>query len=320
MKFSSAALALLLAACASSSGVTSLSDGRTGSFPILTTTWPTVSGADAQAGTVTADLTVPPGTGRRVPAVILLHACAGVLPPILEWQRELNAMGYAALVVDSFTGRGVNEVCTGRTSVSIGSRLADLFRAHELLGTHPAIDPERIAVLGFSHGGWAALWASQRQFQRRFMRGVRPDLAAFLAFYPVGCNVRLRNEADMEGGPVRIFQGTADDWTTIDQCRDWVERRRAAGRDVTLTEYEGAMHGFDIAAYATPQRFDSYVNPSGCVIVMQLDGTYQDEAGKPFSGASPCMKRGASMGHDARAHQQSIEDVKAFLAAAFARR
>src|SRR5207245_493382 len=81
-----------------------------------------------------------------------------------------NRMGYAALVVDSFTGRGVKEICTGHASVNPGSRLADLFRAQELLVTHPRIDAQRIGVLGFSHGGWVGLWASQAWYQRRFMR------------------------------------------------------------------------------------------------------------------------------------------------------
>jgi dienelactone hydrolase len=303
------ALAVLLAGCATSSGVASLSDGRTGPFPILTATFPTASGAVEQPGTVTGDLTLPGGVSGRVPAVIVMHACAGVLPPTLQWARELNAMGYATLVLDSFTGRGVKEVCTGRTSVSIGSRLADLYRAQELLATHPAIDYERIAVLGFSHGGWASIWASHAMYQRIFMRGTGANLAAYLAFYPVGCNARLTNETDMDGGPVRIFHGTADDWTTINHCRDWVARRRAAGKNVSLVEYEGAMHGFDIPAFATPQRFPDAVNPSGCTMIQQPDRTFVDDTGKPFSGASPCMRRGATMGYDARAHRQSVADV-----------
>src|SRR5439155_1626382 len=188
-----------------------LADGRTGSFPILTRTFPTATGAVEQPGTVTGDLSVPGGSDR-VPAVIVLHSCSGVTPNVTEWARALNRMGYVALVLDSFTGRGVNEVCTGHTPVSVGSRLADVFRAQELLVTHPRIDPGRIGVLGFSHGGWATLWASQAWYQRRFMRGTLPPPAAYAAFYPAGCNARLINEADMAGGPVRIFHGTAADW------------------------------------------------------------------------------------------------------------
>src|SRR5438874_3014323 len=167
-----------LAGCATSGNVATLGDGRIGRFSFLTATYPTVPGAVEQPATVTGDLSVPDG-GGRVPAVLVLHSCAGVTPSITGWAQALNRMGYAALVVDSFTGRGIKEVCTGHTSVSVGSRLVDLFRAHELLVTHPRIDSRRIGVLGFSHGGWVALWASHAQYQRLFMRGTLAPPAAY---------------------------------------------------------------------------------------------------------------------------------------------
>jgi dienelactone hydrolase len=307
-----------LAGCAASGTVTTLADGRSGVMPILSRTLPTRAGAVEQPGIVTGDLSLPAGH-EQVPAVIVLHSCAGITPSIAEWARALNAMGYAALTLDSFTPRGVREICTGHTSVNPGSRLADLFRAHELLVTHPRVDPERIGVLGFSHGGWVTLWASHGWYQRRFMRGTLRPPSAFAAFYPAGCNVQLLQENDVRA-PVRIFQGTADDWTTVDHCRSWVARRRAAGRDVSLVEYEGALHGFDVALYAQPRRFPEVVNSSRCTVFQQEDGTFTDATGKRFSGASPCMTHGASMGYDPRAHAQSVSDLHAFFRYAFARR
>jgi len=85
---------VLLAGCATSGGVATLADGRTGSFPILTRTFPTATGAVEQPGTVTGDLSVPGGSDR-VPAVIVLHSCSGVTPNVTEWAHALNRMGYA---------------------------------------------------------------------------------------------------------------------------------------------------------------------------------------------------------------------------------
>src|SRR5690242_20933106 len=107
-RVSIALVLVCLAGCATSGAVTTLADGHSGAFPILTRTLPTRVEDVEQPGTVTGDLSLPPGTGR-VPAVIVLHSCAGLTPSIAEWARALNAMGYAALVVDSFTGRGVKE-------------------------------------------------------------------------------------------------------------------------------------------------------------------------------------------------------------------
>ena len=306
---------LLVSGCTTT--LSAVTEGRTGriEIPSLTIT----AGGDEQPVTITGDLSMPAEALRRVPAVILLHSCSGMTPNVADWAHEVNRMGFAALVLDSFTGRGVTEVCTGRTPVSIGSRLNDAFRALALLAAHPRVDPRRIAVLGFSHGGWVALWASQGHYERRFLRA-NVDFAAHAAFYPAACNARLLSEADMAPGPVRIFHGTADDWTPIASCREWVARRQAAGRNVSLVAYEGAMHAFDVPFFVPPRHWTGIFNAGKCTLTEQPDRTFVADDGRPLTGASPCVTRGATLGYDARAHKQSIADVKAFLDESFARR
>jgi dienelactone hydrolase len=308
-------VALLAAGC--SSTLSAVTEGRTGRLEVPSLTV-TASGVE-EATTVTADLAIPADVSGRVPAVIVLHSCSGMTPNLVEWAEAVNRMGFAALLLDSFTARGVTEICTGRTPVSISSRLTDVYRALALLAVHPRIDPRRIAALGFSHGGWVTLWASQAQIERRFLRA-NVEFAAYAAFYPAACNVRLLNETAMTPGPVRIFHGTADNWTPIAACREWVARRQAAGRDVSLVAYDRAMHAFDVPYFSRPQHWSGIFNPGQCTITQQPDGTFVTDDGRPLSGASPCVTRGATLGYDARAHTQSIADVKAFLDASFGRR
>lgn len=314
---SSLAILLLCLAGGCSTALSAVTEGRTGRIEIPTITL--TSGGNEEATVVTGDLSMPVDATGRVPAVILLHSCSGMTPNLVDWAADVNRMGFAALVLDSFTARGVTEICTGRTPVSIGSRLADAYRALALLTAHPRIDPRRIAALGFSDGGWVTLWASQAHFERRFLRA-NVDFAAHAAFYPAACNVRLLNEADMAPGPVRIFHGTADDWMPVAQCRQWVTRRQAAGRNVSLVAYEGAMHAFDVPFFSPPQRWHGIFNPGNCTVTEQPDRTLVTDDGRPLTGASPCVTRGATLGYDARAHEQSIVDVKAFLDESFTRR
>lgn len=309
-----AAVALLAAGC--SSALSAVTEGGTGRIQVPSLTI-APSGVE-EPTTVSGDLSIPDG-GGRVPAVIVLHSCSGMTANLVDWAVALNRMRFAALVLDSFTARGATEICTGRASVTISSRLTDAYRALALLATHPRIDPRRIAVLGFSHGGWVTLWASQAHVERRFLRG-NVDFAAHAAFYPAACNVRLLNETAMAPGPVRIFHGTADDWTPIGPCREWVARRQAAGRDVSLVAYERALHAFDVPHFSPPQRWTGIFNAGKCAIIEQPDRTFLADDGRPLTAASPCVSRGATLGYDARAHQQSIADVKAFLDDAFRRR
>jgi dienelactone hydrolase len=294
-----------------------VTEGRTGRIEVPSLT--IMPGGDEEATTVTGDLSLPADATGPVPAVILLHSCSGMTPNLVDWAVAINRMGFAALVLDSFTARGATEVCTGRTPVRISSRLTDAYRALALLAMHPRIDPRRIASLGFSHGGWVTLWASQAQIERRFLRA-NVEFAAHAAFYPAACNVRLLGETDMAPGPVRIFHGTADDWTPIAHCRDWVARRQAAGRNVSLTAYEGAMHAFDVPFFAPPQRWNGVFNAGHCTVTEQPDRTFVADDGRPLSSASPCVRRGATLGYDPRAHRQSLADLKAFLDESFSRR
>lgn len=308
-------VALLAAGC--SSALSTVTEGRTGRIEVPSFTI-TPSGIE-EATTVTGDLSLPADVSGRVPAIIVLHSCSGMTRTLVDWAEAVNRMGFAAFLLDSFTARGVTEICTGRTPVSISSRLTDAYRALAMLAAHPRIDPRRIAALGFSQGGWVTLWASQAQIERRFLRA-NVEFAAHAAFYPAACNVRLLNETAMAPVPVRIFVGTADDWTPIAPCREWVARRQAAGRDVSLVAYEGAMHAFDVPDFSPPRRWAGIFNPGQCTIAEQPGGTFVTDDGRPLSAASPCVTRRATLGYDARAHKQSIADVKAFLDASFGRR
>ena len=47
------------------------------------------------------------------PAVLVMHGCNGVSPNTRVWARRLASWGYAALIIDSFSNRGLKQVCDG---------------------------------------------------------------------------------------------------------------------------------------------------------------------------------------------------------------
>ena len=70
------------------------------------------------------------------------------------------------------------------------------------------------------------------------------EFAACIPFYP-DCATTFVSDTDVADGPIRIFGGTRDDYNPIALCKAYVERLKAAGRDVQLTEYPDAPHAFD---------------------------------------------------------------------------
>jgi dienelactone hydrolase len=252
--------------------------------------------------TVDGRLTIPPTEGP-VPAVIVTHGCGGVGGAERGWVDDLTGAGFGVLLLDSFGGRSIATVCFGRETVNVSSILVDVFRAAEALDAHPYIDGSRLAVMGLSFGRGAALWSSITEFQDLY--GGEP-LDAYIAFYPSTCFIRLEDEAEVSGGPIRIFHGTEDDWTPIDQCQEYVDRIAARGVDAGLFAFDGARHSFDNETL--PISGFSRLNapsPRNCDF-FEMDGEIVDPDSGGVAGVeSTCVELGVTYGYDPAAHAEA---------------
>src|SRR4051812_38077220 len=199
--------------------------------------------ASGKPVTVTGLLRIAQGQGR-LPVVVMIHGSGGMGPNVELWTRDFNEMGISTFALDGFTGRGLTSVNTDQAQLGRLNMTLDVYRMLEILAKHPRVDPSRVALMGFSRGGQGALYASLKRFHRQWNKsGI--DFVAYVPFYP-DCMTTYQNDAEtMEGRPIRIFGGTPDDYNPIANCKGYVERLKAAGRDVVLTEYPNAQHGFD---------------------------------------------------------------------------
>lgn len=261
--------------------------------------------------TIFGILRLPAGAGR-VPAVVVTHGCSGLTGAETYWGSSLVQLGVATFVVNSFAGRGIPRACTGPHTISMASVLTDVYRARDLLAAHPRIDLKRIAVMGFSFGGRTALWASHPRFQQRYGSGPS-RFAAYLAFYPTSCHIRLADEDRVGDAPIRIFHGAADDATIIGRCKEYVARLRNAGKDVALFEYAGAKHWFDNADLANRQTATGVINFSNCTFLERDDKIIDAATGELAGMGSPCVVSEGSFGYHPEAHRQASADVQNFL-------
>jgi cephalosporin-C deacetylase-like acetyl esterase len=102
-----------------------------------------------------------PAAARRTPAVIWSHgygAYKDVLGGPLVGERLVPA-GYAVLRIDH-RGCGESEASPRGKCVQGIESVADLNAAVSFLQTQPEVDPERIGLIGESHGGATALMAA----------------------------------------------------------------------------------------------------------------------------------------------------------------
>lgn len=190
-----------------------------------------------------------PKEAPRLPAVVLLHGSGGLYSALLDhWPKRLNEAGYAALVIDIFGPRGVKSTAEDQSQVPFAADVADAFAALKLLATHPRIDPQRIAIMGFSRGG-VATWRTgvQRLIQAQGLPGGL-HFAAHIPVYSGGCAgaMRLRVQPGVFAPePMLWIHGDADDYAAIGPCQDYAERIRAVGTPVEFVVLPGARHKFD---------------------------------------------------------------------------
>ena len=268
---------------------------------------------DGTPARIGAELRLPSGTAR-VPAVVLIHGSGGAGANVDAWAQALNAMGIAALVLDSFTGRGISQTITDQSQLSSFSMIVDAYKGLELLSRHPRIDPARIAVMGFSKGGFASLYSSMKRFQRLWgMPGI--EFAAYISFY-TRCDAPLLEDENVSDRPIRLFHGSADDYVPVEPTRRYIDRLKHAGKDVQLTVYDGARHAFDNPLYPSVLSLPDAVLTSNCRREeKQLGHIINLETGKIFTWKDACVTRGATVGFDPHAREQAMKSVTDFLRA-----
>src|SRR3954447_1268728 len=69
---------------------------------------------------------------------------------------ELRKAGFATLTYDSFAARGTTGAALQGSSGYLPPGVADAYAALRLLSGEPRIDPDRIAIIGFSYGAEVA--------------------------------------------------------------------------------------------------------------------------------------------------------------------
>jgi dienelactone hydrolase len=190
--------------------------------------------------------------GKR-PAVIALHGCGGLytrsgnlLPRHRAMAELLNERGFHVVFPDSFTPRGIQQLCTialQERRLRAADRAADVHAALDWAAARADVDAARIVVLGWSHGGSAVLAALNHRL------GPQPLQArAAVAFYP-GCSPYARRPGMyLPVAPLLILIGELDDWTPPAPC---VELAKWTPK-VTVRVYPESYHGFD--APSTPVR------------------------------------------------------------------
>jgi dipeptidyl aminopeptidase/acylaminoacyl peptidase len=233
-----------------------------------------VSYAAADGTQIPAYLTLPPGSdGKNLPAIVMPHGGPGARD---EWGFDwlvqyYAARGYAVLQPNFRGSTGYGSAWYQRNGFrSWRVAIGDVNDAGRWLVTQGIAAPDKLGIVGWSYGGYAALQTSV----------LDPDLfKAIVAIAPVTDLERLRQESagytnfpqvdqyigngphvregspaqnvDRIKAPVLLFHGTRDQNVGVAESRLMADRLRDAGKQVTYVEFDDLAHSLSNAAART---------------------------------------------------------------------
>ena len=184
-----------------------------------------------------AYLAAPSGSGQY-PAVLMIHEWWGLNRDTAKLADALSEEGYVVLAADAFRGSVAATAGDARAQLQETPReqiAADLDAAFDYLKTHPRVDPERIASLGFCFGGTQSMYMGTRN----------PELAGVVIFYGSGPLTEADQLGRMkEAGPVLGIYGEEDRGIPVEQVESFKAAMKERNVDHTVTVYPGVGHAF----------------------------------------------------------------------------
>lgn len=291
----------------------------------------------AESTTGMGKLFLPPsaGGGQRVPAMVILPGGAGAIPGReYDTADAMVRQGMAVLVIDYFKPRGISDEMPYPVKVMGASEfdaVADAYAALKALNQHPAIDGQRIGLLGFSKGGIAARMSMDERIRAKLAPQV-PPFHLHVDFYGP-CYVELPTRKTT-GAPLVSFRAGEDASNDLVACAQQEAALRKAGSPVSTIIYAKAGHDWESTR---PREVTERPYLAGCTIAFDDNDmpTLKGEALIPADAQSDrqtryrirvqssqalgdCVKVGYVSGRDESTRSLARKHLLQFLKARFA--
>lgn len=209
---------------------------------------------------------VAPDDDRPRPAVLLFHGCGGLRDHLPRYAEAAKAAGWRAFIVDSYGPRGWSRemalltVCTG-LRLRGDERAGDVLAALDGVSRRRDVDPSRIALAGWSHGGWGIMEAMSADRRDGTLGLSDPGavslggvIAAYLAYPYIGAGALNRMRPWKHCPRTLAVISRADHLTTVRNAERVHAMVRDCGAHVETWIADGT-HAFDEPGASRPMRY-----------------------------------------------------------------
>jgi carboxymethylenebutenolidase len=188
-----------------------------------------------------AVLMTPDGPGPY-PAILVLHTSGGMRPDDLEFAKGLVKQGYVVLVPYFLEAYGIEAKTRQATFTTYAQPIyADFVASLKLLRKHPKVDGKKLGAIGFSNGGYFALWLAA-------IGQVQAGVSYYGALTGAGTDKALdlfRQVFTSGSAPVLILHGDRDSTVAVKYAIELDSILTAARSPHEFHQYAGAEHRFD---------------------------------------------------------------------------
>jgi dienelactone hydrolase len=187
---------------------------------------------DSGGKPIRLDSYLPASNGQRFPAVIALYGSGGGHAGMSEPAGMLASQGFAVFVLHYFDRTGTSFADKETIFRHFPVWVKTLWDAISEVERQPQVDPERIALMGFSLGAYLSL--SDAAIDKRVQAVVE-----FFGGLPKEMKLFMRRLC-----PVLILHGEADPTVPVEEAYHLQKVLEKKGIPYEMKIYPGAGHGF----------------------------------------------------------------------------
>jgi len=179
------------------------------------------------------DAYLPGSTGNKLPAVIALHGAGGGVAGMDKSAALLAEQGFAVYVLHYFDRTDTTYADKPTVLRNFPVWMKTLWDAVSFVEKQPTVDPDRIALLGFSLGAYLSLANSS-------IDGRVKAVVEFFGGLPKEMKLFMRRLC-----PTLILHGEADPTVPVSEAHNLQRLLAEKGIPHEIKIYPGAGHGFE---------------------------------------------------------------------------